>query len=135
MQSRKIAVVDVKPGMQVKYNGGWWQIVSVLHNGLTPTTYGVRAKHVRNDGFASKAAPIPLWLPLGPQGIEARPGMPGATTVLHNRKTVRVLLRPRHARDPHPYRGLDGSRWARTDTASQRLIDGLADLFESGLTT
>jgi hypothetical protein len=59
MQSRKIAVVDVKPGMQVKYNGGWWQIVSVLHNGLTPTTYGVRAKHVRNDGFASKAAQIP----------------------------------------------------------------------------
>jgi len=134
MNTRRIAVTDVKPGMQVKYSGGWWQIVAILHNGRTPTTYGVKAKHVRNDGFASKAAPVVVWLPLNPDGIEARAGSPAETTVRDHRRTVRVMLRPRYARDPKPYLAADGGRWARNQTASQRLIDGLGDLFESGLT-
>jgi hypothetical protein len=133
MEPRKIAVTDVKPGMQVKYNGGWWQIVAYLPNGNTGTTFGVKAKHVRNDGFTSKAAPVIVWLPILPQGIEARAGSPAVTTVLHQRKTVRVILKPRHARDPQPYLASDGSRWSRANTASRRLVDGLADAFESGL--
>lgn len=134
MSSRKIAVVDVKPGMQVAYSGGWWQIVSHVHNGLTPTAFGVWAKHVRNDGFASKAAPVAVWLPITGNGIAARAGSPAETTVLHKRKTMRVLLHPRRVGDPQPYLGVDGSRWSRSDTASARLVDGLADAFESGLT-
>jgi hypothetical protein len=135
MHSRKIAVTSVKPGMQVKYNGGWWQIVQVLHNGLTPHAYGIRAKHVRNDGYASPAAPVIVWLPLTHQGVEARAGSPGQTTVRRAGKTLRVLLRPRHGKDSQPYLAGDGTRWTRFDTASPRLIDGLADAFESGLTT
>jgi type IV secretory pathway protease TraF len=134
MDSRKIATIDVATGMQVKSAGLWWQITKLVDNGRTDTAVGVWARRVRNNGYPTAAAPVVVWLPISAAGTEARPGAPAETTVIDRRKTVRVHLDPRHVRDPQPYVAPDGSRYARTETAAQRRIDGLADAFESRLT-
>jgi hypothetical protein len=134
MPERRIATIDAKPGMQVKYDGVWWQIIQLVHNGYTGRCFGVRVRRVGNNGHVTNGAPLIIWLPVTAQGVPVRPGSPGSTTVRNHRRTVRVSLRPRHVHDQQPYLDSDGKRWGRTQTASARLIDGLADAFESGLT-
>jgi hypothetical protein len=139
MEPRKIACADLIGGMQFKSEGVWWQIVRIADAGrMTPAgragTMTIVAKRVRTDGYTTGGSPVLVWLPIGPNGVAVRPGRPEYTTVRAGRKTHRVILRPRHARDPKPYLDSDGGRWSCGDTAQHRLIMGLADAFESGLT-
>jgi hypothetical protein len=139
MHSRKIAHADLTGGMQFKTEGVWWQVVRIADAGrMTPAgrigTMTIVAKRVRTDGYTTGGAPVLVWVTINPNGVEVRPGRPEYTTVRSGRKTHRVILRPRQARDPKPYLDSDGGRWSAEDIAQRRMIDGLAEAFESGLT-
>ncbi|MBV9578927.1 MAG: hypothetical protein JO057_10080 [Chloroflexi bacterium] len=139
MDSRKIACADLIGGMQFKSEGVWWQLVRIADAGRMTShgragTMTIVAKRVRTDGYVTGGSPVLVWLPITQHGVEVRPGRPEHTSVRDGRKTHRVILRPRHARDPQPYLASDGGRWSADDITQRRMIDGLAEAFESGLT-
>jgi len=135
MTEQKINAKDARPGMQVKVAGVWWQITGLMPKVVSRAgrTFAVQAKRARNDGYTTGAAPRMIWIDHGP--IAVRAGVPAETSIVNpDRKTVRVVLRPRHAGDERPYLASDGSRYTRYETASGRMVAGLAEAFEKGWT-
>lgn len=133
MNARKIAHVDLHPGMQFKTEGVWWQVVRILDAGHTTGTMTIQACRADSAGYLTSGAARLVWVTIVQSGLTVRAGTPKNSTVHVGRSTNRVTYSPRHLRDPHPYVDGTGGRWSRDDTAQSRLIAGLADAFETGL--